>query len=73
MANPNIRKSDIPSSEETVEPFDTRDPRASKERIEPDQVKEWAKKLNVSTTRLRTAVQRAGPIVDNVKRFLEDH
>lgn len=40
------------------------------ERIEPDQVKSWAKKLKVPAERVREAIQRAGPRVSDVKRFL---
>lgn len=41
------------------------------ERIEPDQVKTWAKRLNVPAEHLRAAIQRAGPLVTDVKRLLE--
>lgn len=41
------------------------------ERIEPDQVKTWARKLKVPAERLREAIQRTGPLVSDVKRFLE--
>lgn len=44
---------------------------ADAERIEPDQVKKWARQLNVSAPRLREAIKRVGPVVDDVKRFLE--
>ena len=47
-----------------------RDP-AEGERIEPDQVRTWARKLKVPAERLRDAIQRAGPLVSDVKRFLE--
>lgn len=74
MANPSIRKHNAPpTAAEPVEPVKVNDARAPKERIEPDQIKDWAKRLNVSTTRLREAVQRAGPVVDDVKRFLAHH
>lgn len=73
MANPSIRKQGAPTPLDPVEPVKINDARVPKERIEPDQMKEWAKRLNVSTTRLREAVQRAGPVVDDVKRFLEHH
>ena len=39
--------------------------------IEPDQVKQWAKNLDVSATRLREAIRRVGPVVEDVKRFLQ--
>lgn len=71
MANPTIRKHNAPA--EPVESVKVNDARTPKERIEPDKMKEWAKRLNVSTTRLREAVQRAGPIVDDAKRFLTHH
>lgn len=73
MANPSIRKQGAPQTVDPVEPFKINDARAPKERIEPNQIKEWAKRLNISTTRLREAVQRAGPVVQDVKRFLEHH
>jgi hypothetical protein len=41
------------------------------DRIEPDQVKKWARQLNVSAPRLREAIKRVGPVVNDVKRFLE--
>ncbi len=41
------------------------------ERIEPDEVKQWAAKLNVTPRRLREAVRRVGPVVSDVRRFLE--
>ena len=78
MANPSIRKTNLRKTDgadpvEPVEPVQVNDARMPKERIEPDQMKEWAKRLNVSTTRLREVVQRAGPVVDDVKRFLAHH
>lgn len=41
------------------------------ERIEPDQVKKWARQLNVSAPQLREAIKRVGSVVRDVKRFLE--
>lgn len=38
--------------------------------IEPDQVQRWAKTLDVSAQRLREAIRRVGPVVEDVKRFL---
>lgn len=73
MANPNLRKPDTPEAVEPAEPVKINDGRTLKARIEPDQMKEWAKRLNVSTTRLREAVRRAGAVVDDVKRFLAHH
>ncbi|MGQ0749058.1 MAG: DUF3606 domain-containing protein [Betaproteobacteria bacterium] len=70
MANPNTRKTNPRDAEEPMETPGAADTRTPKERIEPDRIKEWAQRLNVSTTRLREAVQRAGPVVDDVKRFL---
>ena len=72
MANPSLRTNSPPPAE-PAEPVQVNDARSPKQRIEPDQMKEWAKRLNVSTTRLREAVQRAGPVVDDVKRFLAHH
>ena len=73
MANPNPRKGNPPTASEAAEPIPVNDARTPKARIEPDQIKQWAERLNVSTTRLREAVQRAGPVVDDVKRFLSHH
>jgi hypothetical protein len=39
--------------------------------IEPDAVRTWAKRLNVSPARLRQAIKRVGPLVSEVKRFVE--
>ena len=47
-----------------------RQPGAGEGTIEPDQVKEWAKTLNVSAPRLREAIKNVGPKVDDVKQFL---
>ena len=41
-----------------------------RQRIEPDQVKEWAAKLKVSAESLRNAIKEAGPFVDDVRQFL---
>jgi len=41
------------------------------ELIEPDQLSVWAKKLKVPAPRLREAIQRVGPIVGDVKQYLE--
>jgi hypothetical protein len=73
MANPGARKGNAPTATEAAEPVAVNDARAPKERIEPDQISQWAQRLNVSTTRLREAVRRAGPAVDDVKRFLSHH
>lgn len=73
MAHPSIRKTNPPDGEEPMETPGVTDTRTPKERIEPDRIKEWAQRLKVSTTRLREAVQRAGPVVDDVKRFLSHH
>jgi hypothetical protein len=45
--------------------------RAAPEQIKPDQVKTWARKLQVPAPRLREAIKRVGPSVRDVKRFLE--
>jgi hypothetical protein len=47
------------------------DAAAGAERIEPDQVKKWARQLNVSAPQLREAIRRVGPAVRDVKQFLE--
>ena len=41
------------------------------EHIEPDKVAQWAKRLNVPAPRLREAIKRVGPVVDDVRKFLE--
>jgi hypothetical protein len=38
--------------------------------IEPNEVTRWAKQLDVPAPRLREAIRRVGPIVEDVKRFL---
>src|SRR5690606_16460483 len=38
--------------------------------IEPDEVQRWARTLDVPAQRLREAIRRVGPVVDDVKRFL---
>lgn len=43
------------------------------EHIEPDTVTKWAKRLQVPAPRLREAIKRVGPAVDDVKQFLETH
>ena len=73
MANPSLRKTNPTDAEESMDTFGAADTRTPRQRIEPDQIKEWAERLNVSTTRLREAVRRAGPVVDDVKRFLSHH
>jgi hypothetical protein len=45
--------------------------KAEPEQIAPDQVKQWARKLNVPAPRLREAMRRVGPSVSDVKQFLE--
>ena len=47
-----------------------RPPDASDGIIEPDQVKQWAKDLNVSAARVREAIKNVGPKVEDVKQFL---
>lgn len=73
MANPNLRKPAPPDAPEPVETVRVNDPRTPKDRIEPDRMKQWAKRLNVSTARLREAVQRAGPAAEDVRPFLAYH
>jgi hypothetical protein len=41
------------------------------EMIEPEQVKQWARKLKVPAARLREAIARVGPGASDVKAFLE--
>lgn len=43
------------------------------EHIEPDKVTAWAKRLRVPAPKLREAIQRVGPVVSDVKKFLETH
>ena len=38
--------------------------------VEPDEVEEWARRLNVPAPKLREALQRVGPVVRDIKRFL---
>lgn len=45
---------------------------AGVEHIEPDQVAKWARRLNVPAPKLREAIQRVGPVVSDVKQFLEN-
>jgi hypothetical protein len=46
---------------------------AGVEHIEPDQVAKWARRLKVPAPKLREAIQRVGPLVSDVKQFLENH
>ena len=41
--------------------------------IDPSDVHQWAEKLGVSPSALRLAIERAGPRVPDVKRFLDQH
>ena len=43
------------------------------ERIEPDELKRWAAELAVPAGSLRVAIERVGPRVADVKRYLEHH
>jgi hypothetical protein len=45
---------------------------AGVEHIEPDQVAKWARRLKVPAPKLREAIQRVGPLVSDVKQFLEN-
>jgi hypothetical protein len=47
--------------------------RAGVEHIEPHDVTEWAKRLDVPSSRLREAIKRVGPLVKDVKKFLGAH
>jgi hypothetical protein len=42
------------------------------EHVEPDEVQKWAKRLKVPAPRLREAIKRVGPVVNDIKRFLAD-
>ena len=42
------------------------------EHIEPDQVTKWARRLKIPAPKLREAIQRVGPVVSDVKQFLEN-
>jgi hypothetical protein len=46
------------------------DQQSDAERIEPNEVKQWARQLDVSAPRLREAIKRVGPVVRDVKQFL---
>jgi hypothetical protein len=41
------------------------------EHIEPDDVAKWARRLKVPAPRLREAIKRVGPVVSDVKQFLD--
>jgi hypothetical protein len=41
------------------------------EHIEPEEVKQWAARLKVPAPKLREAIKRVGPVVRDVKQFLE--
>jgi hypothetical protein len=41
------------------------------EHVEPDQVGKWARRLKVPAPKLREAMQRVGPVVRDIKRFLD--
>jgi hypothetical protein len=45
-------------------------PDSTTKQIAPDAVKRWARELNVPAPRLREAIRRVGPRVDEVRRFL---
>jgi hypothetical protein len=40
------------------------------EHVEPDQVGKWARRLKVPAPKLREAMQRVGPVISDIKRFL---
>ncbi|MDB5808664.1 MAG: hypothetical protein JWN94_786 [Betaproteobacteria bacterium] len=42
------------------------------EDIQPDEVEQWAERLQVSPERLRVAIQRVGPVSSEVEKFLQD-
>ena len=41
------------------------------EHVEPDEVGKWARRLKVPAPKLREAMQRVGPVVRDIKRFLD--
>ncbi len=43
---------------------------APAKQIAPDAVQQWARQLNVPAPRLRQAIWRVGPMVEDVKRLL---
>ena len=45
---------------------------AVEEDIQPDEVEDWARTLNVTPERLRVAIQRVGPVSSEVRKFLQD-
>jgi hypothetical protein len=45
---------------------------AGVEHVEPDQVAKWARRLKVPAPKLREAIQRVGPVVSDVKQYLEN-
>jgi hypothetical protein len=47
-----------------------RQPDAADGIIEPDQLKQWARDLNVTAARLREAIKTVGPRVEDVRQFL---
>lgn len=66
-----------PDAEAAVPPAATDRPdfpdleQAGVEHIEPDEVQKWAKRLKVPAPKLREAIKRVGPVVSDVKQFLE--
>jgi hypothetical protein len=42
------------------------------EHIEPEEIKQWAARLKVPAAKLREAIKRVGPVVRDVKQFLQD-
>jgi hypothetical protein len=44
--------------------------RAGIPHVEPDEVDKWARRLKVPAPRLREAMQRVGPVISDIKRFL---
>ena len=57
---------------DAAQPPEAASPNADSEIIEPNAVKEWAGRLNVSPTRLRNAIHNVGSKVPDVRRFLEE-
>lgn len=62
---------DAPSAAATERPDFPDLNQAGIEHIEPDEVQKWARQLNVPAPKLREAIKRVGPVVSDVKRFLD--
>lgn len=58
------------TSNDGAAPADDVNPDTPARQIAPDAVKHWARELNVPAPRLREAIRRVGPRVEEVRRFL---